>query len=293
MSIGLPPRARHRLEQALAQHPHWRCHPALAQPPRAVALLAPGFSNFSVLVEGAGQRFVVRIDGVDATAHGINRQAEWAALETAHRAGIAPQPRYFNPDIGCLVCDYLPPDTGAAPDDAATGRLLRAIHALPPRRHRLHLPERILRYEHMLARPALAPPLAACREPVAALLRDVGADTTAPALCHNDLLRGNRVSSGGRLWALDWEYCAMGSPWYDIAVVLEGDELAPAARETLLRAYLGRRARVAERRLLARYGAIYRYLELLWHLALARPALSTAGLDAKLAGLRAALAAAG
>ncbi len=92
-------------------------------------------------------------------------------------------------------------------------------------------------------------------------------------LCHNDLLRANRIYSAGRLWALDWEYCAMASPWYDIAVVINGDSLSAPDADALLNAYLGRAPHAEERDTLHQYGCIYRYLELLWYLALDKPVL--------------------
>ena len=62
--------------------------------------------------------------------------------------------------------------------------------------------------------------------------------------------------SEGRLWAIDWEYCAMGSPWYDIAVVVNGDSLNAAQTDALLTAYLGRPATQAQRLTLRQYGCI-------------------------------------
>ena len=86
-------------------------------------------------------------------------------------------------------------------------------------------------------------------------------------LCHNDLLRANRIYSSGKLWALDWEYCATGSPWYDLAVVVGGDGLDTTQSGALLEAYLARTPLPAEHQSLQRYTCIYRYLELLWYLA--------------------------
>jgi thiamine kinase len=109
-------------------------------------------------------------------------------------------------------------------------------------------------------------------------------------LCHNDLLRANRVVSAGRLWALDWEYCAMASPWYDIAVVINGDSLSAPEADTLLKAYLGRAPDARERDTLHQYGCIYRYLELLWYLALDKPVLGPAAREEKSAALASMLA---
>ena len=259
---------RRRLRRALAQWRHWQVAAPLPHPPEIIEVLSGGISNYSVLVQ-AGPRFVVRQDGLRPAGLGLTRQAEWRALQAAAARGLAPTPRYFNPDLGCLVCDYLPPEEGID-DLAATARLLRGIHSLPAMHHRLDPRERIRHYEKTLAHRgiALPPDLAGCRAEVLGLTRTVAGRYSV--LCHNDLLRSNRLHSGGRLWALDWEYCAMGDPWFDLAVVAAGDALDGAGRETLLRAYLGHAPGPADWRQLHEQCCVYRFIELLWYLAAER-----------------------
>lgn len=271
MVAALPRNIQLKLEQTLAQWHHWHCDPPLTSKPQARAVLGRGLSNFTVLV-AAEQRFVVRIDGINPTAHGLNRQGEWHSLRAAHRAGLAPAPSYFNPELGSLVCVYLPPDEQQAAQLPDVATLLRAIHRLPARHYRLDLAERMLGYEKQLAHhgdPALDA-LLPYREPVAEALKAALESSRALVLCHNDLLRANRLYSGGRLWAIDWEYCAMGSPWYDLAVVTAGDGLDRQERDALLEGYLQRPATAAEVQLLAHYCSVYRYIELLWYRAAAR-----------------------
>jgi len=260
--------------------------------PEVVAVLAAGISNFSVLVESE-KSFVVRIDGINPAANGLNRQSEWRTLQTAHDAMLAPQPRYFNPALGALVCDYLVPDEDQAYCIPAVAALLRDIHQLPARHSRLDLAERILRYEKQLQHRTQAPttPVAQCRAQVLRLLHDINQRPQPVVLCHNDLLQANRIYSGGRLWAIDWEYCAMGSPWHDLAVVIIGDSLSTAQTDELLEAYLGRTATSAERQELHQHSCVYRYLELLWYLALQRATVEPVVLEQKTAALENALAA--
>ena len=88
MPPTLPRSIQLKLEQTLAQWPHWRCAPPLTAAPDVVAVLSPGASNFSILVTSCGQQFVVRIDGVNPAINGLNRQTEWRALQAAHDAGL-------------------------------------------------------------------------------------------------------------------------------------------------------------------------------------------------------------
>ena len=142
MVAELPEPARLSLAGTLAQWRQWSTPAPLTAAPRYQRLLASGQSNHSVLVATGDKRFVVRIDGVDPRRLGLNRAAEWRAQQQASARHLAPAPRYFNPELGSLVSDYLPPETVVegerAPEPVA--RLLRAIHRLPPLRHRLDQP---------------------------------------------------------------------------------------------------------------------------------------------------------
>ena len=126
---SLPPRIRLRLDQTLAQWRSWQCDPPLDSRPEPAEVLGRGISNFSVLVD-AGQRFVVRIDGIDPAANGLHRQLEWRALQAASLAQLAPPPRYFNPELGSLVCDYLTPDPFQSQAPGEVGELLNRITEL-------------------------------------------------------------------------------------------------------------------------------------------------------------------
>jgi thiamine kinase-like enzyme len=287
MTVSWPRAIELRLQQTLAQWRHWQCSPALRCAPRIVQLLPGGISNFSVLVE-SGQQFVVRIDGVNPAIHGLNRQTEWHTLKAAHERGLAPCPRYFNPDLGSLVCDYITPqESGAGEETTAVAHLLRAIHQLPERHQRLDLLERIVRYERQLGHHGreLDRQLRDCGEQVALFLGAINEQPQQIVLCHNDLLRGNRIYHADSLWAIDWEYSAMASPWYDLAVVINGDTLSTTDTEALLLAYLERTPSADERTALYQYGCIYGYLELLWYLALATPVLDQDAIARKTSAL--------
>lgn len=60
-----------------------------------------------------------------------------------------------------------------------------------------------------------------------------------PALCHNDLLPANFVDQGDRVRILDWEYAAMGDPYFDLGNLAANLELSEAACEELAAAYFG------------------------------------------------------
>ena len=54
---------------------------------------------------------------------------------------------------------------------------------------------------------------------------------------HHDLLPGNFMDDGKRLWLIDWEYGAFGTPMFDLANLSANGEFDAAQDEALLAAY--------------------------------------------------------
>ena len=65
-------------------------------------------------------------------------------------------------------------------------------------------------------------------------------------LCHNDLLNANLIDDGARIRIVDWEYAAMGDPWFDLGNLAVNHDLDADAEVALLAAWRGRAPRGAE-----------------------------------------------
>ena len=287
MVATLPRNIQLKLDQTLQQWRQWRCDPPLSGPPRVISRFSSGISNYSLLV-AAEERYVIRINGIHAGNNNLSRSTEWRALNAAHEAGLAPGPRYYNPELGVLVCDYLQPDNNRPATLRETAALLRNIHQLPAIHHRLDLRERVTRYEKQLQHLNREIPtiIAASRKTIMKLLELQVRDQSTPVLCHNDLLAANRIISGNQLWAIDWEYCAMGSLWFDLAVVAVGDGLSTDQKQELVNSYLGRHPNAEESLKFLRSCIVYQYLEILWYLA---NKSAPEDMDSRLQGLKEAL----
>jgi len=268
MVATLPSNIQLKLEQTLSQWQHWHCKTPLPYRPNLISRFDSGLSNYSLLVE-AGQQFVVRIDGTQSAINGLSRTAEWSVLRSAHKAGLAPCPRYFNPDLNSLVCDFLPQDTLARDNIGTTATLLRSIHQLPPVHHRLDLHARIAHYERQVKQRSGDQPqiISTAHEGILRLADTLAQQNEVTVLCHNDLLAANRICSGGSMKAIDWEYCAMGSAWFDLAVVAIGDGLNDVQKSELLNAYLCQPPDQGQVVGFEQHCIVYQYLELLWYLA--------------------------
>ena len=265
------------LEQVLAQWRQWRCNPPLPGAPHLLHKLDGGLSNHNYLVSASSQQWVVRIDGVNPLHHGLNRQLEFRTLQEAAQAGVAPTPCYFNPELGALVYRYLAADDEQSMSVEELAGLCRAIHTLPPRHQRLDLEARARRYLGLIERAGKQLPDAGITETLIGLFRRYH---NAPlVLCHNDLLPANLLRSGDRLRALDWEYAAMGNPWFDLAVAGDGQNYDNRDYANFLGAYLGHPPGAQDWLQLGHHRAIYRYIELLWHLVESSPEHNSEILD--------------
>jgi len=60
-----------------------------------------------------------------------------------------------------------------------------------------------------------------------------------PVPCHNDLLAGNFIGDGARVWIVDWEYAGMGDRYFDLANLSINSGFDETDDEHLLAAYFG------------------------------------------------------
>ncbi|GAA5525848.1 thiamine kinase [Microbulbifer aestuariivivens] len=238
--------------------------------PSVIRPLAGGLTNQSYLLSAGGRRLVLRKNSPISAALDLDRAAEVAALRQADRAGLCAPLVYSDPDHQYLVTEYLEgaPWRAQGPADLqALAQLLRRIHALPAIGVRLDLAEKVGAYwnaidEGLENYRTLAVLEKQCRQKLA----DLAASARRDCLCHNDLSTGNLIVTGDAgLLAIDWEYAAMGDPFYDLAVVIEDHCLNLAEQKVLLEEYLDEFVSHLDWQRLYRWRIIYKYLCILWY----------------------------
>ena len=268
MEAELPPTISKQLKLSLAQYRMWNTDTPVTKEPSVIKRLSGGHSNYSFLVE-AEQKFVLRIDGIDTTALGLSRHSEWILLHRVAQAGLAPTPRYYNPDIKTLVVDYLVPEPNRTASAEEIATFFKHLHSIPPIKFKLDLLQRIRRYEHQLTRhfKEVRRILKPHAKKLEKYLELINIDKTPVTLCHNDLNPSNRLFFKSSLWAIDWEYAASGNPWFDIAAAFCSDELAnETLKKEFLISYLEEENNFDESiGKIQLYSIVYTYLEILWN----------------------------
>jgi thiamine kinase-like enzyme len=209
--------------------------------------LGGGITNLNVLVTDARRRAVVRI-GDDIPVHQIMRFNELAASQAAHAAGVSPAVIHHEP--GALVIDFVAGRTMTAADLRVDDMLKQAL-ALVMHAHRdipRHLRGPALTFWVFQTLRDYAATLQAGKSrhlPVLAGLLDEAADLERAVgriemvFGHNDLLPGNFLHDGTRMWLIDWDYAGWGSPLFDLGGFAANNGLDLRQEAWLLQTYYG------------------------------------------------------
>jgi thiamine kinase-like enzyme len=212
----------------------------------SVQPLGGGITNVNYRIQAGGQGLVVRFPGRGSEYLGIDRRCEHACSAAAHASGVAPEVVAFFDDLGVLVTRFA---TGHQVSEEAMRRpeMLRRVARTLRRYHdgpdfpRTFWPFQVVRDYLAASAPRGAPfperfnwMLAEADRLEAAL-----GPPTASRPCHNDLLLANFIDDHDRLWIIDWEYAAMGDPFFDLGNFAVHHQLTDAQEQMLLGAYLG------------------------------------------------------
>lgn len=210
-----------------------------------VAPLAGGMTNRNYVVDDDAGKHVVRL-GEDVPHHHLLRWHELAVSQAAHAAGLSPAVEYAEP--GALVMEFLEART-LNPEEVRDPARTPAIVSLLKRCHRevpRHLHGPTLTFWPFQVIRSYLTNLRARQSPWTGRLeefRELNDEleqplTAAPfAFGHNDLLAGNLLDDGQRLWLIDWDYAGFNTPLFDLANLATNNGLTESSESALLEAY--------------------------------------------------------
>jgi thiamine kinase-like enzyme len=221
--------------------------PSLADQPRTIVELPGGLTNLNLKVTTPRGVFVARCSRSDTTLLGIDREAEHENTRSAELAGVGAPVVEFRPDLDVLVIGFIDGRSFENDDLRQPGALPRVAEAC----RTLHSGPRFVgdfdmfsRQEMYLAtvtdrgfeHPSDYGDFEAQFQRIRAALA-VKAGPTVP--CNNDLLAGNFVDDGEKLWLIDYEYSGNNDPFFELGNTWTETQLDDDHLEELVTAYVG------------------------------------------------------
>jgi thiamine kinase-like enzyme len=246
--------------------------------PVTLAPLKGGLTNISFVVTHRGEKFVARC-GADIPVHHVFRDRERAASRAAFEAGLSPELVYAEP--GITVLRFIEGRTFEEADMRANvGRLaslLKDCHGKVARHVRGAA--NIFWVFHVIR--DYASLIDADRRYLAVADRLEQAQVPLPIVFgHHDLLPGNLMDDGERLWLIDWEYGGFGTAMFDLANLSSNGGFDAAEDDLLLDAYFAGKADGGLHRSFAAMKAASALREALWAMV-SDVHLRTPGVDYK------------
>jgi thiamine kinase-like enzyme len=255
----------HELDRILDQVPE------LAGGPRRIEVLDGGLTNrnYKVTTDRAG--YVVRCSPDAGSLLSIDRDQEYANSRAAAVAGVGADVVAYLPHEHVMIVSCIDGETCTDASFAVPGmiarvaRACRQLHDGPRfvndfdmfdlqrqylgvvRQNGFRLPERYLEF---------APQVALMERALA-----VRAEATVP--CNNDLLAGNFIDDGTKIWLIDYEYGGNNDPCFELGNIWSECHLSLAQLGELVEVYYGRltRNKLARAQLL---GLMSKYGWTLW-----------------------------
>lgn len=221
--------------------------PALAGRPRVVEELPGGLTNQNLKVTTPAGTHVVRLSRSDGELLGIDRAAESYNTRAAEVAGAGAPFVDFREDLGLLVIGYLGGRSYVDADLRVPGALPRVAAAM----RLLHAGPRFVTDFDMFARQAAY--LTTCLDrgfPIPPDYTDhaddfarIGVALEAAPLptvpCNNDLLAGNIVDDGHRIWLIDYDYAGNNDAFFELGNTWTECGLDDEHLDELVTAYVG------------------------------------------------------
>jgi thiamine kinase-like enzyme len=240
--------------------------PAVAGRPRQLEDLSGGLTNRNVKVTTPDGVYVARCTDSSSNLLGIDRDSELYNTRAAERAGVGAPVIDYRPDLGILLLGYLNGKTLCNDDFQRPGVVAkvaagcRTLHGGSRFRGRFDMFERQPSYLKTVQDNGFKIPhdyleyADTFDEIQSALAAD---KTTVP--CNNDLLAGNFIEDGERVWIIDYEYSGNNDPCFELGNIWSECGLTTEQLEELVTSYYGRslRHKVARAHLqgiVAKYG---------------------------------------
>src|ERR1700730_18615368 len=246
--------------------------------PVELTQLKGGLTNISFVATYRGEKFVVRC-GEDIPVHHVFRDRERAASVAAFEAGLSPEIIHVEP--GIMVLRFI--DGRTLSEDDLRADIVRLVPVLKDCHGKVgrHVrgPVNAFWVFHVIRDYVTL--LDADRRYLEWTDRFEQAQVPLPIVFgHHDLLPGNFIDDGRKVWLIDWEYGGFGTAMFDLANLSSNGAFGAVEDAALLDAYFESKVGDCSRPALAPMKAASALREALWAMV-SDVHLKTPGVDYK------------
>jgi thiamine kinase-like enzyme len=218
---------------------------ALLKARTSIKELSGGLTNRNFLIETPTDKYVARVSSNSSDFLSIDRGSEFINTTIAGKGGVGAEVLDYIPGEGLLLISYISGKTYGADDVAANlpriATSLRNLHALEPFDHEFNMFNTQSNYLKIVKEQGFRVPDGYVDfEPMVAQIKkafEVLFEGLVP--CNNDLLPGNFIDDGKKIWLIDYEYSGNNDACFEIGNVWAEAFQPIEALEELVSAYYG------------------------------------------------------
>ena len=207
--------------------------------------LSGGLTNRNFLVQTPVDKYVARVSSNSSSLLSIDRGSEFINSTIAGNGGVGAKVLDYLPGEGLLLISYISGKTFGAEDVGANlpriATSLQNLHALEVFDHEFNMFNTQKNYLKIVQGQGFRVPDGYLDfEPMVAQIKkafEVLFEGLVP--CNNDLLPGNFIDDGQKIWLIDYEYSGNNDACFEIGNVWAEAFLPIEALEALVNSYYG------------------------------------------------------
>ena len=211
----------------------------------SITELSGGLTNRNFLIQTLEDKYVARVSSNSSSLLSIDRGSEFINSTIAGKGKVGAEVLDYLPGEGLLLISYIKGKTYGADDVGANlsrvAKSLRGLHSLEVFDHEFNMFTTQKNYQNIVKEQGFrlpygyvdfAPQVAEIRAAMAVLFEGL-------VPCNNDLLPGNFIDDGEKIWLIDYEYAGNNDACFEIGNVWAEAFLPLDSLEELVSAYYG------------------------------------------------------
>ena len=215
------------------------------RPRTSITELSGGLTNRNFLVQTPDEKYVARVSSNSSSLLSIDRGSEFINSTIAGKGKVGAEVLDYLPGEGLLLISYIKGKTYGAEDVGANlkriATSLLSLHALDSFDHEFNMFTTQKNYQAIVQEQGFRLPEGYLDfgSKVDEIKRAMSVLFEGLVPCNNDLLPGNFIDDGQKIWLIDYEYSGNNDACFEIGNVWAEAFLPIDALEELVSAYYG------------------------------------------------------